>query len=337
MNDEAGRGRTQYSVLRGLLTGLGFLASGVLIWLMVRAMGEAGEGFWGTLIRIPPWAWAALVLLTVGQVSISAFKWCHVARIVFPKDGATPAFSAVAFYTAAGGVLSNFVTVYGGLLLSRTVAMRVFNKYKMSQSAVVTVLEQGFDVLIIACFATAGLIVLLFDLNWLWLCLLPVLIASACGGVMVRSGRLLAWLLHRRITHRLVSEDFSAPEALNRLLRPTDVAVLLGASFLRFLLIYVRVAIVLMAIGQTIPLGTVSLAFPLVQASQLLSLTPGNIGIAEWSWVGLIAFQGGPIEAAAAFALILRIAGFGAVVAATILFATPITLSSFAASQWRNR
>ncbi|MCB9948065.1 MAG: flippase-like domain-containing protein [Rhodospirillaceae bacterium] len=337
---ETARARTgsgpRRMIARAALAALGIIAAGGLIWWLAASLDTGGADLWELLRGIPVWAWAALVALTAAQFLISAVKWTLVTRRLFPEDRAVPGIAAVTLYTAVGAVLGIFVTVYVGTVASRALAMRLLHRRGVGRNAAATVLEQGFDVAAMACFAVAAAAVLFLGIGWIWLVVLPPLFAMAGGALLLRSRHVVAWLRARLRGAGSARDADTMTTAVDRLLTARMVAVLLGASGLRFLVLALRVVVVVLAIGQTVPLMDVTLAFPLVQASQLASLTPGNIGIAEWTWVGLLMFQGGTLETAGAFALVLRLAGLAALGATTGLLAAILLVRRVQGAHGRN-
>ncbi|NNG04455.1 MAG: hypothetical protein HKM95_10195, partial [Inquilinus sp.] len=59
-----------------------------------------------------------------------------------------------------------------------------------------------------------------------------------------------------------------------------------------------------------LPWLDVAFGFAIAQASQIAGITPGNWGIAEWSWTGALVALGHGLSLAAGFALALRVVSF---------------------------
>ncbi|MCL2470031.1 MAG: flippase-like domain-containing protein [Alphaproteobacteria bacterium] len=70
-------------------------------------------------------------------------------------------------------------------------------------------------------------------------------------------------------------------------------------SFMRVLLILTRLVWGVFALGVIISPLSVAAAAPLVAGLSLIPITPGNLGIIEWGWAGVLALGGqSPLEAA---------------------------------------
>ena len=81
-------------------------------------------------------------------------------------------------------------------------------------------------------------------------------------------------------------------------------------SLARYAVLCVRTIALGALLLPTLPWQGAASGFSAVQVSALAALTPGNIGITEWSWAALAAVY--PVIGAgalAAFALALRISG----------------------------
>ena len=105
------------------------------------------------------------------------------------------------------------------------------------------------------------------------------------------------WLLDR--TDRFVKMDLLG--------RPT-LKALYWLSAIRFTGMLIRTMVVAMAFGPSISMASVAIAMPLVLLSNLIAITPGGLGIAEWGWTALLVLQGHALGDAGAFAIINRVA-----------------------------
>ena len=94
------------------------------------------------------------------------------------------------------------------------------------------------------------------------------------------------------------------------LFAPGMVLKLYALSVLRYLLILARVPVTIAALALAIGMMDAAQGFTVVQATQLASITPGNLGIQELSWTGVLVLRDTPLELAAAFAIAFRIVTF---------------------------
>ncbi|NTU77465.1 MAG: hypothetical protein HGA90_06615, partial [Alphaproteobacteria bacterium] len=90
-------------------------------------------------------------------------------------------------------------------------------------------------------------------------------------------------------------------------LNPSFLLPLLLWSALRVVLTVARLATGVLALGLSLNLINGMAASPVVTLLALLPLTPGNLGLAEWGWVGVLKFAGEDATAAALYALGFRL------------------------------
>ena len=82
---------------------------------------------------------------------------------------------------------------------------------------------------------------------------------------------------------------------------------LMAWSILRVALTVARLVLGAPALGVHVDLLLIASAAPVVALLALIPLTPGNLGIAEWGWVGVLSFAGTPALEAALLALGFRV------------------------------
>ena len=90
-------------------------------------------------------------------------------------------------------------------------------------------------------------------------------------------------------------------------------------SVLRYFVIMVQILLISKFAGFSFASADLVATFPLVQITQIAAITPGGLGVTEWTWVGLLAFFEYDLTEAGNFALTSRILIFGVVVFATVL------------------
>jgi uncharacterized membrane protein YbhN (UPF0104 family) len=81
----------------------------------------------------------------------------------------------------------------------------------------------------------------------------------------------------------------------------------MGLSILRYGVVFSRILIVLWVLGMSAYAGAAVIASPLLQIMVLVPITPGNLGITEWTWSAILVSAGATASAAALFVLTMRI------------------------------
>jgi hypothetical protein len=83
--------------------------------------------------------------------------------------------------------------------------------------------------------------------------------------------------------------------------------LLIGYSFVRVLLMIIRAVAMLMALGIALSALKVAAAMPLLSLLAIMPLTPGNLGLTEWGWVGVLSVAGEEPQTVALFAFGARL------------------------------
>jgi len=101
-------------------------------------------------------------------------------------------------------------------------------------------------------------------------------------------------LVGKRVSKPPVEEGrvHLAESQLARLSSRGKVMVLAGLSLVRFAAIAVRLYLVSLVLGLNIPLLKLMFCVPVVHLSAVLSVMPGNLGIADLSWLGTLSLAG---------------------------------------------
>jgi len=277
-----------------------------LVLLLNLDLAEVGAA----LGRMGPLPLTLAFLTIVVHAGCSALKWALVsARIPGTERRGWTFYLG---YTAVAGALASVFTVHLSSILVREVAVRAEGGRAL-EGAGASLLEQLWDLAVLVVFAgaTAGWL-LLGGAWWGWMAGAAVLASVAIVPVQA---------LVRPQAVRLGERLARAPGAVGRVgaflaspqgrlaFDPGLSALLWIVSLVRYVAMGVRAIIVGFAVG--LPVVPVLQGYTAVQASQVLSLTPGNLGIGEWTWTGVLAVLGQDTEAAAVLSLVERVLTVG--------------------------
>ena len=259
--------------------------------------------------------WILIIAASFVQIALSAEKW----RIVLVAIGGENIKEIQRRFfiatTAIAAVSSQFLTVYAASIVVRSVAGHVHN-LRTSTSAGSSGFEQLFDVAVLFVFfvPTVATLLLLEGLQF-WVVLAVLSLAAAVVGITL----VTKWMRHRK-EYDVEEQSGAAHYVVSRLKLSVDrekqnavaskAQLLFSLSVIRYVAMFTRAAVVAAAAGYVFDARNLILAFNAAQASQLASLTPGNIGISEWSWAGVLGYLGDPFNAAIEFAILLRVCTF---------------------------
>lgn len=291
------------TALAALLLGL------VLIGALALAFGVSVDDVARAVRQVPWTAWIMLPAAHAALIILSALKW-HLL-LASTSDGVPAlrlrhATASTAVGTLAGQVLPLQIV---------TPAIRAWTARRhgipVARAVGTSVFEQVFEIVVLLSMAAAGLVAavagiafgLLAGLALVILLFLAIKPALQVGAVATGSLERLAFPFLGRLRIGLDQAQM-LPQGL--------LAKLMGLSILRYaLMVWLNVQ-VLAWLVPGLPLMTLALAFPIVQAVTALPIVSGGLGLTEASWIGLLIASGLSAPEAAAIALSLRFVSTGA-------------------------
>jgi len=305
---------------RLLQTALCLLAGGGLIVGAFLLLGVGVADIQGMAARTRP-LWLVVLCLVYGLIIVAtACKW----RFVVESYGAMFPFSFFLRYSSLAFSLNSLVSPLFTTTVVRSVAMKYGRQQVPAVSTVArTVWDNGFDLLVGAVLFPASLFFLLDILDG-WTALLVALVSlGAAGGLATfHAGAVFA------LTCSVLSR-FRSLSALTKRLSAVLEAPLLerGAIFrlyfmsvARQFLLVCRAVIIVHLFSLDLNVANVVASVSIIQLSMLLNVAPTNLGVTEWTWVGLLALGGDAADQAALYALASRVVNLIVGLALTGLF-----------------
>lgn len=290
----------------------------VLIACLVVRSGLSLEEFVGTLSDISPCALAGIVICTALFVTFSALKWRLVMSHMISDQANVPRWSFSLYYTSVGALLSLVITPHAAMPLSRSFGTKVHSNSSAIASAGASAYEQLFDVVPLLTMSLTALAAMALRISFAgWFAAAVTLNCAALFGmILVLKSRF--WLIARFVPlpHRRRAilqekfEWFSTPAATTLLGAPF-VATLFAISLVRYAIILLRTAIVVASIGFPIGAFQFVKAYGIARLSSIISITPGELGISEWTWSGVLNWMGFQLRDAARFVLVNRTYNIG--------------------------
>jgi uncharacterized protein (TIRG00374 family) len=227
---------------------------------------------------------------------LTAAKWRYVLKHFL--KGANPRFSVyrTTLATALCGVVMPY---YLAAVLVRTYVMKRSQRLPVTTGLSISVYDALTDV---ACYSSATLIALPFFLQAKAPFLAAGMVLAALATAFVfalsvlgrvkRAALLLAFMARKRTKNAFLRRNlfvlmrvFHSPA-----FRPMPVAWTMLMSTVRVLPLAVSATLIAPCFG--IPRWPVFLGSAPIQLASLLNLTPGNLGVSEWTWIGVFAAFG---------------------------------------------
>ena len=277
-----------------LVSGLSIAAAMAVLVLLATWGGITWADITGILARSPAWLLPAIALLTGVQIALSALKWKWVLARIRPDIAAEARFGFYFYASAASAFLSQLVTSYISSILVRSWAARRAYGLPIQSGGSTSLFEQIFDAALLVVLAVPTLLTFALGLSasaWLLLTILSLL--GGAGALWIGSRLALRGTLPTTrlgLLNRVINAFKAASEA--GLFDASVLIRLYAVSALRYTTLLLRAPLVVL--GLALPLTTLDVlqGFTIVQATQLLALVPGNLGIQEWSWAGVLVLRG---------------------------------------------
>lgn len=292
---------------------LPLLFAAVLIGGLITWSGLSLAQFVGSARAISSPAIVGILACTMLFLILSSLKWRLVMAQITPREAPAPSWILSLYYTSLGSLLALVITPHAAMPLSRSLGAKLYLKGAALPGAAASAYEQLFDVVPLVTMSMAVLIAIVVKASFGgWLAIALALNAGALVAMMLvlrsRFWSLAAVLpLPRRHAEKLAQklQWFAAPAA-RTLLGPEFVATLFAISLTRYAVILLRTGFVMAAVGPPISGFQYLKAYGLARLSSLVSITPGELGISEWTWTGVLSWMGFRADAAARFVLVNR-------------------------------
>jgi uncharacterized protein (TIRG00374 family) len=302
---------------------IGFLSSSFIIAIiLIHSQVMIAEiqfgSLWQKITAASPWLILLSVLTTVLHLTISALKWRLVMQAATARSGDNPPFSFHLYYTCLGDVFAQIVPVSLSIPIVRTIGARLYPGQRAVRAMGSSLYEQSFDLFVLLVFALPGLLWITGNVTtrqWIGLqsgaLILGGVLVSLFARQIFRFGATILGRLSRWI--RLLHKSHAAVDAIARSDLPSMwlSSRLFSLAVIRLCALIIRAYAAAKISGLEVGLLDLTGIMPLAQFAMLLSITPGNLGITEWTWTGLlVAFGAVSLQAASEFALVHRIVAY---------------------------
>ncbi len=323
---------TKKNIISSILSlALGF----VLVWLILRFTEVDLEQIVSSFYSLNPlYAGLAITALII-HTFFTAYKWGLVTQKLTPDNQQPLKFYL--FYTTLGSLTMQFMPQYVGMVMVQNLALRVHKISSFSRGFLSVVYDQFFNLLIpLLLFPTSLLYVLQYiSLSvavFIWIA--TIILTHFIINQWHR--RIISWLIEALtwVKQLKAGQNQSSPTEIatgkDSILGKKFTLYLYWISVLRYVVWIIRGLLIAIAGGFKIKLWALAFISPIVQLAMLLSFTPANLGIMEFSLIGLLGLFGVPDAVAVKFALMQRFLYIVAVVIILAVFAVVSFVERFA-------
>lgn len=322
---------TKKNVISSVLSlAVGFL----LIWLILRFTEVDLEQIVASFYSLNPlYAGLAITALIV-HTFLTAYKWGLVTQKLTPDNQQPVKFYL--FYTTLGSFTMQFMPQYLGMVMVQNLALRVHKISSFSKGFLSVIYDQFFNFLIPLLLFPASILYVFGYIS------LSVAVFIWIATIILTHFIINRW--HRRLITLLIKtltwlKQLKAGKKTAQTQIATGNDSLLGKDFtlylywisvVRYLVWIIRGVLIAIAGGFKIKLWAVAFISPIVQLAMLLSFTPANLGLMEFSWIGLLGLFDVPDATAVTYSLMQRFLYIVAVVIVLAVFAVVSFVERFA-------
>lgn len=260
---------------------------------------------------LPLWLWVSVTAIMLFNIMLGAQNWrLTVERVPSPNRQNYLFYLTYSAISAMSGLI---IPLQFSNLIVRSLSLKFLGNASAQKSAVTALVSQSHDITVATAFLIPGIAVLFGNLNIRqWLICETALIAAS----YILFSHYAYFIVKKICTLKIKNETLQKllnmlEEGLNAgMFDNALMANLYRNSLLKFCILALRAYLVSYAIELTAsPIEIVSI-FSILQLSIIFTVTPGNLGVNEWGWVGLLTYLGVSTYGAGQFALITRIFGY---------------------------
>jgi uncharacterized membrane protein YbhN (UPF0104 family) len=287
---------------------LASVALGVFLVVMLFAFTNIDLSVaWRLLTTVRLDTFLVIAILVAFNTFLAGEKWRLIADRIGREDGPTmPRLHYFAF-TSIGVALGQVMPASLSLVASRSIGAYLYGGRPLIRSTSATVFDYFFDVLVAAGFGVSSILVLIAGggaVTWL-LCSVAI---SVVGLLLYGTGtRAVARATLGLRGHSGCQRGLRFVAAHSPLFAPEIGRLLLAISALRFAVLVLISEITARAIGLQVSTWQLAAALPFAIVANALAITPGGLGLTEWSVSSALFALGASFQTSAQWALTTRI------------------------------
>ena len=306
-----------------------------LVWLVLRFANVDLKQVVASFYSLNPWYAGLAITALIVHTALTGYKWGIVTQKLTPDNQQPLKFYF--FYTTLGSLTMQFMPQYVGMVMVQNLALRVHKVGSVSRGFLSVVYDQFFNMLIpLLLFPTSILYVLgyisLSVAIFIWIATvisIHFIINKWHRRLILFVIKTLTWLKQLKSKKSQVDRA-TVDTGKDSVLSKQFTLYLYWISVVRYIVWIIRGVLIAIAGGFNIKLWAIAFISPIVQLTMLLSFTPANLGLMEFSWIGLLGLFDVPDASAVKFALMQRFLYVVAVLVILAVFAVVSFIERFA-------
>jgi hypothetical protein len=254
-------------------------------------------------------AFIRLTLLMALNAFLSSLKWRITDRAMrHTSDASLSQFESFVL-SVMGSAFAQVLPAQFSMSVVRTLGTRMHGR-AFQRGTLGTLFEQSFDVWFGCSLMIASVATYLWHgelATWLATSVLVAVVAIAAAGIILR--------FLRRVASKALTDDANAVGwrrfvmklSNSALLEPALGRKLIFLSGLRFIIFVLMAGETSAAIHSAVPLWHLGMAMPFAVFSAAAGITPGGLGISEFTYAGVLRALGTPLTVSTQWALANRL------------------------------
>lgn len=255
-----------------------------------------------------PQAFAETALLLGFNNVLAGEKWRLITVRLHQDDGRSMPRLLYFAFTSIGVALGQILPAQLTVVLSRSIGAHLYGGRGLRRGAFATLFDYFFDLLIAVFFVLSSVLVLVTGGGAGTWALYALAIAIA-GFLLYGAAARLAVGVARSLGSRGCGRfhGFCTTIALSPLLAPNFGRRLLAISAVRFAVLVLIGAVSANAVALDVPVWRLAASLPFAVIANALAITPGGLGINEWTVSSALFALGTPFQTSAQWAVINRV------------------------------
>ena len=280
-----------------------------LLALLVAVSGVRLHDVLSRLATMDRLAFFRLTILIAVNAFLSSQKWRLTDRVMRrTTDAGLSRFESFAL-TSMGTALGQVLPVQVSMPIVRTLGTWIHGR-ALRRGTLGTFFEQAFDVMFV-CFlmiASAGTHLLHGGpVMWSMIAVPAAVLAIVCAGTMLNLVRRLTGWMQLDAANSSRWRQYAAQLNQSGLLEPGLGRKLMSLSAVRFLVLVLMAGETTAAIHAGLPLWHLAAAMPFAVLATAFGITPGGLGLTEFTYAGVLSAFGTPLAVTTQWALANRL------------------------------
>lgn len=272
-----------------------------VLWA-VAAVLMAALIYWGRrdlhrILELDPYWVAVCAAATLGVAVCAALKW-WISLKAMGETGAAH-FGSLLHYFMIGRAIGLVIPMDVSDLGVRTMSLKMDHSVSVKKASYSVYLDRAFDLIVTVLFLAPSVLFIAGTLSARFCVLLYATVFAAgllcfifLGRQSMRALQGFFQLLFKLVCRVPWVGKRAGGESNVDWLDSADVAHIAPGLFLisgvKLMCMVLRYYSIAVAIGVTLSLSDIAAFVPSAQFAALFALTPGGLGIADWSWSGLL-------------------------------------------------